>query len=173
MNKSLLSLIAIGILLSACSDNSGPNHYNCDKQLDLETYKGLQDLSWESRYITVEEIEDNLIGTWQLVGIYSVWLDSVFYECITLEINKDKIVLTNVDTGEETTTPWEVVSYQVGKNTIIYLKTDESFKPYNPDTPEDNTYVLDRMGMEVMSENYMYGSGRVIDANSYLYEKID
>jgi len=169
MSKYLLFLISIAILFSACN-REDPVENNCDKEVNLEEYLALEDQCRDSEYNSVETIRENLIGEWQLLGIYSVAFDSLFQECIMLEIDENNIVLKNLDTGEEKSTEWKIESYEVNSYTVIYLRTDESFDPISP--PASDVYTIDRLGMETFSENLMFGTGRVDDAGSYLYEKV-
>jgi len=170
MYKLVSFLFILAMILSSCNDSSDLSENDCDTKISFEAYVNLESQCRVSKYESVDQITENLIGQWQLVGIRSGWVDTLFYDCITLDIDEENIVLRNLDTGEVVTTEWEIETYEVNVYTVIYLKTDESFT-FNPTEPNGG-WIQDRMGMETFSENFMYGTGRVDDGSSYLYERI-
>ena len=80
--------------------------------------------------------------------------------CIQLTIEPDKITLEDFDTGMTSTAEWALIPITVNNFTGFYLETNEDV--WN-----------NRIGMQIFSENIMYGNGRVDDGNIYVYEKLD
>ena len=162
-------LLLITLLLFSCNDDMSLITNDCINKIEFNEYIELEKICRENKFETTTEIQENLIGQWELVGIKSGWVDTIFFECIILEIDENNIILRNTLTGETTTSEWEIEAWTVNSHKGHYLVTSFSnaFDPTSGDEWKEN-----KIGIEVFSPNLMYGTDRTDDGSSYLYERI-
>ena len=158
MNKLLSILFFTSLLLIACNKNES----ELENEVAVESVEELDAIMENCRnneFETREEIENNLIGEWRLVGIRAGWIDDFTLGNITLNIDENKIVLNDLETGEVSETDWNLKFFEVNTYQFYYLETDEDV--FN-----------NRIGMETFCSDYMFGSGRVDDGSTYVYAKV-
>jgi len=156
-SKSVI-IIVIASLVMSCNQNEvlgGLVEINSIEELDA-----IMTSCSENEFLTREEIEDNLIGNWDLLGIRSGWVNEFEKGNISLEIDEDKIVLNDNDTEEFLETAWKLRFIEVNTYQYFYLETSE--EGFN-----------NRLGMETFCGQYMYGTGLVDDGNTYVYQKVE
>jgi len=157
MNKLIIILILAASVCISCSKNE------TTELVVITTLEELDDIIEDCRnneFDTREEIENNIIGEWQLIGIRSGWINEFEKKDITLIIDQESIKLTDRTTGEDSETDWELKFFEVNTYEYYYLETNE---------PTFNN----RLGMETFCKDYMYGTGRVDDGYTYVYAKVD
>ncbi len=141
----------------ACNNNENEEFGNIETVQELDdTISTCRNSEFDSR----EFIEINLIGEWKLIGIKSGWVNEFRIEDINLTIDTESITLNNNETGEILKTPWTLEFIEVNSYEYFYLETNES--GFN-----------NRLGMQTFCENYMYGTGRVDDGETYVYKKVN
>ena len=114
----------------------------------------------DNQFDSKSEIEDNLIGDWALSGIISAWVGfEPISECLLLSINDESFTLKNLDTGEEFSSTWEIVFYEVNNYKVFYLESNDQELRW-------------KVGMQFYSKNIMYGAGNADDTDTYVYEKV-
>ena len=159
MTRVLSLMILFVAILTSCNKSDKKS----EVPISINTVEELDDIMDDcndSRFQTKDELEDNLIGEWVLLGIRSGWINDFEKGDITLSIDKETIVLRDHSTGEVFETDWNLVFFEVNSYEYYYLETDEE--------GFDN-----RLGMETFCGDYMYGSGRVDDGNIYVYAKVE
>lgn len=141
-------------------DDSTPLALDCEK---LTSREEAENLMREVTDISIKEssrIIENLIGEWGLIGVVPGWIGfETGEECIRLTIDENNITLEDVNFGNNISSPWELKITEVNGFVGFHLETNEDV--WN-----------NRMGMQIFSENIMFGSGRVDDGANYIYEKI-
>ncbi len=158
LGSIILFLIIASIAISCNEDEP-----RTERAVEINTVEELDKMMRtcrESEFLSREEIENNLIGDWQLIGIRSGWVNEFEKKDIRLKIDAEKIVLNDRTTGEIFETDWELKFVEVNSYQYHYLETDED--GFN-----------NRLGMETFCEEMMYGTGRVDDADIYVYYKVD
>lgn len=157
MKKLLILFIAVSFILS-CKKESTIN--KCNILQTLEKVNELIAECNEKQFNSKSEIEDNLIGEWTLSGIISDWVGfKPISECLLLSINNGSFILKNLDTDEEFSSTWEIVSYEVNNIKVFYIETNDQELRW-------------KVGMQFFSKNIMYGSGNADDTDTYVYEKV-
>ncbi|MFK8009047.1 MAG: hypothetical protein AB8H03_21975 [Saprospiraceae bacterium] len=157
MKKILILLIAISFILG-CEKEATVN--KCNILPTLEKVNELIDKCNENQFNSKSEIEDNLIGEWALSGVISDWIDfEPISECLLLTINNDSFILKNLETNEEFSSTWEMVSYEVNDLKVFYLEANDQELRW-------------KVGMQNFSKNIMYGSGNADDTDTYVYKKL-
>jgi len=157
----LFLLIAASFVL-ACSDDSANNPLNLDSCDLLQSAEALMERIDECNdhlILSTSEIVNNLIGDWALSGVltgYGTFKPTS--ECLILSIDNESLVLKNLETGEESSSNWELTSYEVNGNPVRYLD------------PEDEALRWS-VGMQFFSANIMYGAGLADDTEVFVYEK--
>lgn len=148
------------IILSSCEDQEPTVSLNCEKLTSREEAENLMSQVNDQRLLDSSTIVSNLIGEWGLIGVVPGWIGfEPAQECIRLTISSWHITLDDLKTDNDNASAWQLKSIEVNGYVGFYLETNE-------DTWNN------RMGMEIFSDNFMFGSGRVDDANIYIYEKL-
>ena len=154
-------LVALSVLI-ACNKQEEKKsiELECDKLTSREEAEELMKQGNDNRFTDSTMIVENLIGEWGLIGIVPGWVGfESGQECFKLTIDYRMIELEDLNSSNNNATEWELKKIEVNGYTGFYLETNEDV--WN-----------NRMGMEIFSDNIMYGSGRVDDGDIYIYEKL-
>lgn len=161
MNKFLMILLASSLLLG-CKEEARENSSaleRCDILQSIEEINGLLDQCNENLILSTSEIEESLIGQWTLAGIIPGWTTfEPTTECLMLSIDNESLTLKNLNTSEEITSTWNLISYEVNNNLVFFLETD-------------NQELRWSVGMQFFSKNIMYGAGLADDTDTYIFER--
>ena len=159
ISLQVLIIIAASLIMSCNKDDTSTGN-----AIEINTIEELEEIITScsgSEFQTKEEIENNLIGEWKLLGIRSGWVNQFEKSNITLKINDELIVLNDNDTGEIFETTWKLSFIEVNTYQYYYLETSE------------DGFNNSRLGMQTFCEKFMYGTGLVDDGNTYVYHKMD
>jgi len=157
-----LYIVLIVTLASyACGESVESNTLDCDK---LQTWEEADALMLEVREDALMDsltIVENLIGEWGLIGVVPGWTNNLEpgESCLRLTITSDQIVLEDLSSGVLDTSGWTLTRWAVNGFAGFYLETNEDV--WN-----------NRMGMETFSDDLMFSTGRVDDADTFIYEKL-
>jgi len=159
-NSSVLIFLSLTLFLTNCGKDT-LTELDCDKlQTEIDANDLINNLNADS-FDNEEVILENLVGEWGLIGVVPGWRGfEPGAECIKLTIDTDSVTLEDLNSGELKTSDWELETWEVNGKTAFRFKTDEEFP-------------LDRMGMTVFSENYMFGGGNGDDVPIYIYQKFE
>jgi hypothetical protein len=161
MNKSLILFMALSLILG-CKEESMENYgtvERCNILQSIEELNELLDQCNENLILSTSEIEENLIGEWTLSGIISGWTAfEPTMECLLLSINNESLTLKDLNTSEEITSTWTIISYEVNNNLVFFLEPD-------------NEELRWSVGMQFFSKNIMYGAGLADDTDTYIYKR--
>lgn len=158
--NSILFLLFVIILIS-CGKKEVATSLNCEKLTSREEAEDLMRQENDVRFTDSTSIVENLIGEWGLIGVQPGWTGfEIGEECIKLIISADKIVLEDLSTGNDSESAWNLKTLRVN-----------GYEGYIFETNEDTWN--NRMGMQIFSENIMFGSGGVDDGDTYIYEKLE
>jgi len=133
--------------------------YDCENRISWTELQNRRCHCWKKTPPTREEILDNLIGHWELLAIQPGWGGETYYQCITLEIKPDLIIIENLDKVEVDTVTWQLETTE--RETFTYSRM-----------VLDNEEWDDKVGMSTFCDNLLFGSGGWIDADVYYYEKL-
>lgn len=167
MKNTLFLILTCLICFSACGDDFVPTERDCHTKVDYEAFEKLEEACREAKFDTKEKIEEKLLGEWKLIGIKSGWIDTIYHDCLMLEIDENQITVTDIESGETSSSEWSVEPWEVGSRKGFYLITGETYDPSST-----APYKGNRIGMEVFSENCMFGTARTDDGDNYLYERV-
>lgn len=161
MKNPLVIFITV-LFVTGCGDEFPENTFSSNDCNLLETKEDVDELITEcndNRFDSVSEIEDNLIGDWALSAIIPGWIPyESTSECLILSINDNCLTLSNLDTGEQSSSAWELILYEVNGYPVYYLEPED----------EDLRWSV---GMQFFSKDIMYGSGLADDTDTYIYVK--
>ena len=123
------------------------------------TERALMDECSENAFTSKGEIEDNLIGEWELAG-HGGWCGVSSQPCAYITITADELTFEYKDavTDTITTYSWELEERNWNGRTLFSLNT----------LPE----VEEKIFMTNFCSNYMYIDLTSIDGNMYLYGKV-
>jgi hypothetical protein len=162
MKYSLIVFVAVSLTIE-CGKDSTENQSamdDCHLLQSLEKLDDLLDECQENKFNSVSEIEDNLIGNWSLSAIIPAWVAfEAISECLILSISQNYLTLKNFDTGEQSSSAWELEFFEVIGYSVFYLEPEV----------EDLRWSV---GMHFFSKNIMYGSGFADDTDAYVYVKL-
>lgn len=120
--------------------------------------RSIMDDCMANELTSVSEIEQNLIGEWQLVGHGEGWVPLVSQPCAYITITEESLVLdfknSTVDTV--TTHTWEIEQDALG-SLYFYLQTSDSKAA---------------LFINQFCDEYMYGDATPLDGNMHLYQKV-
>ena len=178
MNKAKLKLVLLAIFipslifLSCKKDKMEEGNTNNTSNYDCEFFQNDSDMDgliddneraimedcYDNRYFSKSEIEENIIGEWELIGHGEGWDPSMSQPCGYLTVTEEEIVLQYEDSNSDTTTihTWEIVSAPSGIFTLI----------------ADPLPALSPLKIYVFCEEYMYGDATPGDGNMYLFQKV-
>lgn len=111
----------------------------------------------ENSFTTTKEIEENLIGIWNLIGHGYPWVPHLSKPCAQLRITEHYINYQYEDNFVDTTSvhEWEITVSEIGTFSLkISPKIDHGLK------------------VTIFSEKYMYYNDIKADGNMYLFEKV-
>lgn len=111
----------------------------------------------QSRITEVDELRNNLIGEWELIGHGEGWVSNISQPCGYMIFMQDKLIFQFENSWTDTVVVydnWSVIEHDNGSVGFI--------------TEKDRI-----VGMSVSQycENYMFGDATPLDGNMYLYEK--
>ncbi len=157
----LCSILLVIVACFACGESTESNTLDCDK---LQTWEEANTLMLEVREDALMDsvrIVENLIGEWGLIGVVPGWTNNLQpgESCLQLTITSDQVELEDLDSGESSSSVWVLTRWEVNGFTGFYLETNEDI--WN-----------NRMGMETFSDDHMFGTGRVDDGETFIYEKL-
>jgi len=162
--KRVLILFVVSALILGCGKESGDDSIltndSCNISQSLEELLELIDECNDSKFNSIAEIEENLIGDWTLSAVKSECVSfEPISECLLLSISKNSLTLKNIDTGEEFNSSWDLITYEVNEYIVFYLKPDDDDLRWS-------------VGMQAFSKNIMFGAGLADDTDTYVYEKL-
>ena len=110
-------------------------------------------------FTTKEEIEENLIGEWELVGYGHGWTADVTMPCSFIEINDDELILDYENSNLDTTliSSWEVVEEMTSNGGKRFSFAIGDF--------------FGSFDINQFCNEYMYGDYTSGDGNMYMYKK--
>ena len=111
----------------------------------------------ESRLLNLEDIQSNIIGTWELIGHGEGWVPSISQPCASIEISETELRFTfsNANIDISTLHSWEIIE---ASPTAYYLQAAP---------PAEGLYS------NIFCEEYMYIDATPADGNMYLYQKVN
>jgi len=128
---------------------------NMDGLID-DTEKNLMNECLKQALTTKQEMKENLIGEWKLIGYAagSCCATSTM-PCGYITVTENELIYELKHTGIDTTTihTWEIQEFN-NTNTLI-------ISPYHHD-----------LAFTTICPEYLFGNGTIIDSNMFLYQKI-
>lgn len=111
-------------------------------------------------YDSKEEIEDNLIGEWILVGHGEGWVSTISQPCAYAIFEKDVVTYKFENASVDTiiTIEYEIKESQSPSSKIFSIDVGDLF--------------VDGLRITQFSPMYMFGDATARDGNMYLYEKV-
>lgn len=154
-------------ILTSCNEDAATiiEDYNCefiqndddmDGQIDDVEQALMQECS-DNKYTSKDDIEDNLVGEWKLIGHGQGWSYTPSQPCAYLVITEDELTFKfeNAQIDTMTIHTWEIIE---NSNNSFHLNL----------TP----FAEIELAIDVFSEDYMYFNDTPLDGNMYLYEKV-
>lgn len=164
MSKFYIIIIALCLIGCKKTEILSSESTNCPFVQDDDTEDGLIDEDERqimedclaARITDLQLLEENLIGSWDLVGHGEGWFPNISEPCSSLEITEDELILTFQNTWIDTTSvhSWSFVD-GFGGNLKLEL------------TPVGAV----GLSFDVLCENYMYFDHTPLDGNMYLYKR--
>ena len=163
----------ISLSISSCAKNNGEhsNLINCPFVYDANTEdgfidddeRGLMEECFATKLIDANEIKNNLIGEWQLIGYGNGWIGSVSQPCCSITFTETEMIFDYEDRFFDTLTihSWEI-------ETII-INTSQSLKHRLQASPNLDVWL----GLGTFCEQYIYNDATPSDGNMYLFEKVN
>jgi len=114
----------------------------------------------KNQLTTIDEIKENLIGEWELIGHAVGWARPISLPCAHVKITENELVLTfnNGNINAVTNHTWSIVEgIRYGKK-ILELNVEPK--------------AADRLSIHSFCKYYMYLDYTPQDANMYLYQKM-
>ncbi|PHN01626.1 hypothetical protein CRP01_36005 [Flavilitoribacter nigricans DSM 23189 = NBRC 102662] len=165
-------MLLLVVLLMSCRKEtvSGPEKiYECvftqnDASMEGlidETERSLMEACLENRLTTKTEVENNLIGEWELVGHGEGWIPSYSQPCAYLNIEAGSLSFqfTNAFRDTLATYAWEVMEVNSGGSNYYWLKT----------TPDETGYL----GFTTFCSDNIFLDATPSDGNMYLYRRME
>ncbi len=156
------------LLLSCDKDSPEIGAYDCvfvqddstqDGFID-ETERRIMDECLDNAFTDLNEIKDNLIGEWELIGHGEGWFPNVSEPCGYLWIMENELVIQYADAFVDST---YTVNWDIRQSPhTIETRFEFVTTPVSPFSIYINTFC----------EKYMYGDATPVDGNMYLLEKI-
>jgi len=169
-SKVIFSFFLIITILSACSKkNTTPrSSNNCefvqnDADMDGlidENERNLMNECQMNAFTSKSEIENNLIGEWELIGHGEGWFSSISQPCAYLTFTEQelKFEIENIFLDTTFLLNWEIeILDSIGTSYRI------------------NTFGPPKIGLniETFCENYMFGDATPRDGYMFLYQKVE
>ena len=167
MKFSHIAFISILFLTFSCnifSDNDpnmeDPEEEITDGEID-DNERMIMLECHENRFTTKSEVEENLIGEWEIIGHGAGWSINEPQPSGFLTITEDELFFEfKINTTEFIdTAQWEIVdTVHLGEDVFLLETTPELHKASS---------------MVIFCENYMYRNDVPFDGHMYLYEKVN
>lgn len=176
--KNLILLIATTILilfLNACRNDdaadlsSSLDSYDCTfEQADAdmqglidESERSIMDDCVENAFESVDDIEANLIGNWELAGFGHGWFANTSNPCAYIQIGQDELTFKFESAWLDT-----LVALDWNIQEIVW-----------PSNPPRRSFLLETdhvqgLSIEIFCEDYMFVDHTPTDGNMYLYQKV-
>ncbi len=170
MNKLKYFLfVMIALAVSCGDDNETTVSDNCvfeqiDENMDGlidPTERTIMQLCRSNLLNTKREVEENLIGEWELVGFGTGWIGTLSQPCGSIEISERDLTyhFTNSRIDTVVTSQWEISEFEFNGQNLFQLKT------------EINLFSIKFINQ--FCGDYMFGDATPSDGNMYLYEKVN
>ena len=169
--KSSFSILIVLILFSACSKtdtNPGAIPYDCEFVQNDGDRDGIIDEDERAKmeecaanvFNSKEEIENNLIGEWELIGHGEGWIPTTSKPCGYITISEKELTFEYHDANIDTTYQLEWIIEEVQFSRGSYFKL--------------NIISGNPIGLQVsrFCKKYMYSDATPSDGNMYLFEKV-
>jgi len=169
MNFRIVAIAVLSLMIISCADDESYS-YDCEYKENKLGKEGLVDdteLAFikecnENAFKSKEEIENNLIGEWELIGFGSGWQESASQPCIYIKFAENEMLIdiTNADGNKVINNSWfidEIVT--TAEQPVFRLNTSPDFI---------HEAIITRF-----SEKFMYSDSSARDGNMYLYEKMN
>lgn len=178
--KDLISIFAILIILSltlSCDRDDEANlpegatdglqdcmfeqiNENMDGFID-DNERTIMNECRESKITSKSELEDNLIGTWDIIGFGHGWVWSVSQPCSSISITEDNLTFKFSNDFLDTTiiSGWEVTEVSTSSGEIVAEFSIEEGLPW--------------FFINTVCSQYMFGDATPSDGNMHLYEKVE
>lgn len=171
--KPLLFILLVLIISISCNDNN-------DNEMEIEememesndcvfeqiddnedgwidsTEQAIMNECFENRFMTGQQIEDNLIGEWDLVGHGEGWLPKFSQPCANITFTSNSLIFDYEDEFTDTITTHQWVIKE-SNNGAYFLEVEPS------------SYLLT---FGTFCEDYFFFNSTPFDGNMYLYQKI-
>jgi len=115
----------------------------------------------ESRITSLEELRQNLIGTWELVGHGEGWISSISQPCANIVYSTDGTALysiTNSFIDTTLTLNWDVMTH-MNDPSVVGIEYES--------TP------VEGIPFGIVCRDYIFRDATPADGNMYLYQKIN
>jgi len=132
---------------------------NMDGYIDDQEQEMIQ-LCDENAFDSKEEIKDNLVGHWILVGHGEGARPNLSQPCAYIIVKTDELTF-KFESGTidvMITTSWDVNEIETSSATFFRLNTGDEY--------------IEGLNISQFCEEYIYAGGIIFDANMYLYKKI-
>ena len=170
---TLLALLAICFSQYSCTKQKVDHSLlmNCpfvqddhseDGYID-DNERALMDQCSANQLTSADDIRNNLLGEWQLIGHGEGWIPTVSQPCASLLITATEITFNYGDKhiDIQSTHLWEL-------QTTIVNTPPPNLRHRITTTPDLEV----RLGITTFCDNYMYGNSTPSDGNMYLFEKV-
>ena len=170
LNFTLILVVALTLFMSCDKEDTfvDPGSHSCvfeqnDEDMDGlidATERSIMDQCSENAFTSKSEIEDNLIGEWELIGHGEGWIPTKSQPCAYVTITADELTFEYESAGTDTTTmhSWEIEEVNGSGGTFFRLNT---FPEY-----------VEGLLITQFCLTYMYGNAMPSDGNMYLYQKV-
>ena len=163
--KKLVPLLFLLTVLMSCNEDD-INRHDCvfgqnDESLDAAEENAIMKECYESRLTSKSDIENNLIGKWELIGHGESWGNSNPKPCSYITIINNKLLLfqfKNERMDTATIHSWEVRERGV---------SGHSFYLFITPAPPYSIYP------KIFCNSYMYEDDRPVDGYMHLYKKVE
>ncbi len=131
---------------------------NMDGLID-PTERTIMQLCRDNLLVTKREVEENLIGEWELVGFGTGWFSTLSQPCGFIEISENDLTFHFTDSQIDTvvTSQWAILEFN--GQAQFQLETDV------------NLYSINFINQ--FCRDYMFVDATPSDGNMYLYEKVN
>ena len=113
-------------------------------------------------FTSKNEIEENLIGEWELIGHGEGWIPIKSQPCAYITIRAEELTFkfdaSSANTGTTTVHSWEIEEVNAPGGIFFRLITLPDY--------------VEGLYMTQFSSTYMYGNAMPSDGNMYLYRKV-
>jgi len=133
---------------------------NMDGAIDDQESELMQ-LEIDEAYNFKNEIEENLIGEWILVGHAAGFIVTESQPCAYLIIEENELTykFENATIDSIYTSEWEIKETPTPTFSTFSLQTDENSLP--------------GLRIGVFSPQYMFGSNAAVDGHTYIFKKVN